>query len=70
MGGGHTFLVVTLRCAALLRLFERWYAFTLAFYLKQKGDRDDAVRPMKEIVKKYPEYKDAKILLQENKGRK
>jgi len=53
------------RKAAELRPQEPKYAYTLAFYLNQKGDRDEATRALTEIVKKYPEYKDAEMLLQE-----
>jgi tetratricopeptide (TPR) repeat protein len=51
--------------AADLRPQEPKYAFTLAFYLNQKGDRDEAVRTLKTIVEKYPGYKDAGMLLEE-----
>ena len=53
------------RKATELRPQEPKYGFTLAFYLNQKGDRDEAVRTLKEIVKNYPEFKDAEMLLQE-----
>jgi tetratricopeptide (TPR) repeat protein len=52
------------RKAADLRPQDPRYAFTLAFYLNQKGDRDEAVRMLKAIVEKYPGYKDAEKLLQ------
>ncbi len=52
------------RKAADLRPQEPRYAFTLAFYLNQKGDRDAAVRMLKTIIEKYPGYKDAEMLLQ------
>ena len=42
------------RKAAELRPQEPRYAFTLAFYLNQKGDRDEAVRTLKAIIEKYP----------------
>ncbi len=53
------------RKAAELRPQEPKYAYTLAFYLNQKGDRDEAVRTLKTILEKYPEYKDAEMLLKE-----
>jgi tetratricopeptide (TPR) repeat protein len=53
------------RKAAELRPQEPRYAFTLAFYLNQKGDRDEAVRMLKKLTEKYPEYKDAEMLLKE-----
>jgi len=53
------------RQATELRPQEPKYGFTLAFYLNQKGDKDEAIRTLKEIVRKYPGFKDAKMLLQE-----
>ncbi len=53
------------RRATELRPQEPKYGFTLAFYLNQKGDREEAIRTLKEIVKKYPGFKDAEMLLQE-----
>ena len=53
------------RKAAELRPQEPKYAFTLAFYLNQKGDRDEAVRTLKAIIEKHPGYKDAEMLLRE-----
>jgi hypothetical protein len=44
---------------------EPKYAYTLAFYLNQKGDRVEAVRILKGLVEKYPQYKDAEMLLKE-----
>jgi len=53
------------RQAAELRPQEPRYAYTLAFYLNQKGDRDEAISTLKVIIEKYPGYKDAEMLLQE-----
>jgi tetratricopeptide (TPR) repeat protein len=53
------------RQAAGLRPQDPRYAFTLAFYLNQKGDRDEAVRTLQTIIEKYPGYKDARMLLEE-----
>jgi tetratricopeptide (TPR) repeat protein len=53
------------RKAADLRPQEPRYAYTLAFYLNQKGDREEAVRTLKAITEKYPGYKDAEMLLRE-----
>jgi len=39
------------------------FAYTLAFYLNQKGDRDEAIKTLKAIIEKYPGYKDAEMLL-------
>jgi tetratricopeptide (TPR) repeat protein len=56
------------RKAAELRPEEPRYAFTLAFYLNQRGDREESVKTLKAIVKKYPDYKDAEKLLQRISG--
>ncbi len=53
------------RKAAELRPQEPKYAYTLAFYQEQKGDRDEAVRTLKAILEKHPGYKDAEMLLKE-----
>jgi len=53
------------RRAAELRPQDPKYAYTLAFYLNQKGERDEAVRTLKAITEKYPGYKDAEMLLKE-----
>ncbi|MCX5810358.1 MAG: tetratricopeptide repeat protein [Proteobacteria bacterium] len=53
------------RKAAELRPQEPKYAYTLAFYLNQKGDRDEAVTTLKAVIEKYPGYKDAERLLGE-----
>jgi tetratricopeptide (TPR) repeat protein len=57
--------VIWCRKAAELRPQEPRYAYTLAFYFNQKGDRDEAVRTLKAIIDKYPGYKDAEMLLRE-----
>jgi tetratricopeptide (TPR) repeat protein len=51
--------------ASELKPQEPRYAFTLAFYLNQKGDKDAAVRTLQAIVDKYPQYRDAEMLLKE-----
>lgn len=53
------------RKAADLRPQEPKYAFTLAFYLNQKGDRDESVSLLKAILGKHPGYRDAEMLLQQ-----
>jgi tetratricopeptide (TPR) repeat protein len=53
------------RKAAHLRPQEPRYAYTLAFYISQKGDRSEAVRILKALVEKSPGYKDAERLLAE-----
>lgn len=52
------------RTAADLRPQDPKYAFTLAYYLNQRGDRDEAAGILTAIIGKYPEYRDAQILLQ------
>jgi len=53
------------RKAADLRPQEPKYAYTLAFYLNQKGDKAEAVKTLKGIVESYPQYKDAEKLLKD-----
>jgi tetratricopeptide (TPR) repeat protein len=53
------------RKASDLRSQEPKYAYTLAFYLNQKGDKAEAVKTLKGILEKYPQYKDAEMLLKE-----
>jgi Flp pilus assembly protein TadD len=53
------------RKASALRPQEPKYAYTLAFYLDQKGQRAEAVRILKGLLEKYPQYKDAERLLDE-----
>ena len=53
------------RKASDLRPQEPKYSFTLAFYLNQKGEKAEAVKTLREILEKYPQYKDAEMLLGE-----
>jgi tetratricopeptide (TPR) repeat protein len=57
--------VIWCRKAAELRPEEPRYAYTLAFYLNKKGDRDEAIQRLRTTVEKYPGYKDARMLLEE-----
>jgi len=41
------------------------YAYTLSFYLYQKGDTKEAIRTLNILVQKYPEYRDSQMLLKE-----
>jgi len=41
------------------------YAYTLAFYLNEKGDKVEAAKILSRILEKYPRYKDAERLLKE-----
>jgi tetratricopeptide (TPR) repeat protein len=51
------------RKATDLRPQNPKYAYTLAFYLSQKGEKDKAIRTLQMIIEKYPGYKDAEVLL-------
>jgi len=51
------------RKASDLRPQEPRYSYTLAFYLNQKGEKDEAIRTLQTIIEKYPGYKDAVMLL-------
>jgi tetratricopeptide (TPR) repeat protein len=53
------------RRAAELRPQDPNYAYTLAFYLNQKGEKAEATTVLKALSEKYPGYKDAEILLKE-----
>jgi len=53
------------RIAAELRPQEPRYAYTLAFYLNQKGDLDEAATTLKALLEKNPGNKDADMLLKE-----
>jgi len=53
------------RKASDLRPMNPKYAYTLAFYLDQKGERDEAVGTLKGLLQKHPRYKDAEMLLKE-----
>ncbi|MEW6584679.1 MAG: tetratricopeptide repeat protein [Nitrospirota bacterium] len=46
------------------------YAYTLAFYLNQKGERDEAVKTLNDLIQKHSEYRDAQLLLKEITGNK
>jgi tetratricopeptide (TPR) repeat protein len=61
--------VIWCQQAAELKPQEPRYAFTLAFYMNQKGDKDAAVRTLQAIVDKYPQYRDAEMLLKEIQGK-
>jgi len=53
------------RKASDLRPQEPKYAYTLAFFLNQKGDKEAAVKTLNEILERYPQHKDAIMLLKE-----
>jgi tetratricopeptide (TPR) repeat protein len=53
------------RKAAELAPQNPGYAYTLAFYLSQKGDKDEAVRTLQALLKRQPGYRDAEMLLGE-----
>ncbi|WP_197084225.1 tetratricopeptide repeat protein [Desulfovibrio sp. TomC] len=52
------------RQAAELRPQEPNYAYTYAFFLNQKGDREGALRTLKAVVEKFPRHKDSAMLLE------
>jgi tetratricopeptide (TPR) repeat protein len=51
------------RKASTLRPDDPKYAYTLAFYLSRKGETAEAVRILRGLLKKHPQYKDAETLL-------
>lgn len=57
--------VIWCRKAAELRPQELKYAYTLAFYLNQQGDKDAASNILQELLEKYPRHQDAERLLKE-----
>jgi tetratricopeptide (TPR) repeat protein len=53
------------RQAADLRPQEAKYAYTLAFYLNRRGDREAAVKTLQELLEQHPRHQDAERLLQD-----
>jgi len=53
------------RKASEIRPDEPRYAYTLAFYLHKKGEQDEAIQTLNALIEKYPEYRDAQMLLKE-----
>jgi len=51
------------RKAAGLEPQNPTYAYTLAFYLDRNGARDEAIRTLKALLAKHPDYHDAQTLL-------
>jgi len=51
------------RKAADLRPQEPRYAYTLAFYLQQKGDNKDAAAVLEDLITRHPPYPDSYLLL-------
>jgi tetratricopeptide (TPR) repeat protein len=51
--------------ASELRPDDPKYAYTLAFYLNQKGETDEALRILNDLIRNYPEYRDAQMFLRE-----
>ena len=51
--------------AADLRPQEPRYAYTLAFYLLQKGDRKEGAETLRNLIDKQPAYADSYFLLGE-----
>jgi len=55
------------RKAAELAPQNPTYAYTLAFYLNQKGDRAEAIKTLEALLAKQPGYRDAEMFLGELK---
>ena len=55
--------VTLCRKAYELRPRDARYAYTLAFYLRQQGQIDDAIEILQKLVKQQPNYTDASMLL-------
>jgi Tfp pilus assembly protein PilF len=53
------------RRAAELRPEEPRYAFTLAFYQRQRGDQAGAAKTLEQLLQRHPAYGDAYLLLGE-----
>jgi tetratricopeptide (TPR) repeat protein len=53
------------RKAYEMRPHEPKYAFTFAYYLRQKKDMDEAVEVLKKLIRQQPRYMDAYMLLGE-----
>ena len=53
------------RKASELRPQEAKYAYTLAFYLNQQGDKDAAVKTLQALLAQHPQHRDAERLLKE-----
>jgi tetratricopeptide (TPR) repeat protein len=51
------------RKAAELAPQNPTYAYTLAFYLNQKGDRAEAIKTLEALLGRHPGYQDAEMLL-------
>ena len=41
------------------------YGFTLAYYLNKHGDREEAVTELNRMIQRYPDYKEAQLLLEQ-----
>ena len=57
--------VVWCQKAVEIRPQEPRYACTAAFFLYKKGEKEKAISILQGVVKKYPDYKDAGMLLKE-----
>jgi predicted Zn-dependent protease len=57
--------VIWFRKASDLRPQELKYAYTLASYLGQKGERAEAVTILKHLVEEYPQCEDAEMFLKD-----
>jgi tetratricopeptide (TPR) repeat protein len=55
--------IVLCRRAAELRPGEPKHAYTCAFFVYRKGDRDAAAQVLRELIRRHPAYADAYALL-------
>ena len=53
------------RKAVELNPVDPRYGFTLAYYLNKRGDREEAVAELNRMIQRYPDYKDARVLLEQ-----
>jgi len=53
------------RQAAELSPKQPKYAYTMAFYMNQQGDKEAAIKTLQDLLAQYPQYKDAERLLHE-----
>lgn len=57
------------RKAVNLNPEEPRYASTLAYYLDQKGNTDEAIMMLRTTIERYPEHRDPRLLLEQISGK-
>jgi tetratricopeptide (TPR) repeat protein len=62
--------IIFCRKASEIRPDNPKYAYTLAFYLYHKDQKNEAVQILDTLIQKHPDYRDAQMLLKEIKDRK